>query len=80
MLSHQQWVSLTSAVIGFGIAGSVQAYFLSRIPGQLYQSEKHIETAEEFAKLTRQDMAAVVILLGIMNGILGAIAAILIVR
>jgi hypothetical protein len=79
-MPHQQWVLLATAIGGFAVAASVHAWYVSRVMDRIFETEKRLSTVEEWSKMTRQDVAGVMVSLGITNGLLGAIVAVLIFR
>jgi hypothetical protein len=78
-MSHQ-WMLLVSAIAGFVVAASAQSWYVSRVMDRMFDAESHIETIEQWSKLTRQDVAGVMVTLGVTNGLLGAIVAVLLFR
>jgi hypothetical protein len=81
VMSNQQWVLVAAAVGGFTFAGGVQAYYVSRVMKLIFETEeKRISTVEGWSKLTRKEVGGILVSLGVTNGLLGAIVAILIFR
>jgi len=79
-MSNQFWVLVLIALGGFTVAMSISLYYLNRVTKLMFETEKRISTVEQWSKLTRQDIGGILVLLGITNGLLGAIVAILIFR
>jgi hypothetical protein len=73
---------ITAAVTGFAIVALYQAWFLSRAMKHVIDENARVRTnaVEGWAKLIRQDVAGITVGIGIANGLLGAIVAILIFR
>jgi hypothetical protein len=72
-----QWNFLAIGVIVFAVIIGFQAWFLSRSVERIIKDDSWARTVEDWSKLIRQDVAGVLLLLSITNGLLGAIAAIL---
>lgn len=79
-MSHHQWMLFLAATGGAAIAASIQAWYVSRLSDRVFERETDIQSVAEWTKLTRQDVAGMLVTLGIANMLLGAILAVLIFR
>ena len=75
-----QWELITAGIVGFTVVAMLQAWWIGRSIERIITHETWAKTVDDWSKLTRQDMAGVLLLLGITNGLLAAIAAILLFR
>ena len=65
-----QWDLLAIGLITFSVITGLQKAFLSRSIERIIRDDTWAQAMEDWAKLTRQDMAGVLLLLGITNGLL----------
>lgn len=79
-MHHQQWILAAAAVVGFCVAISLQSWFVNSALERVFRAEQRVDTIEQWSKLTRQDMAGVLLSMGMTNGLLGAIVAVLVFR
>jgi hypothetical protein len=79
-MSQQQWTLFGAAITGFAIAVSIQAWYVNRVMKRMFEMEAQLSTVEDWSKLTRQDVAGLLVSLGVTNGLLGTILAVLIFR
>jgi hypothetical protein len=77
---HLQVDLLVAGLIGFSLVTSLQKWFANHAHNRAIEDEKWASTVDDWSKLTRQDVATSAILLSVTNGLLAAIAAILIFR
>lgn len=71
---------LAIAAAAFFLVMGLQGVWLTRTLDKLAAREAWAETEADWVKLTRQDMAGVMLSLGITNGLLAAILAVLLFR
>ncbi len=71
---------LGAGLMGFAVVTSLQKWFANYAHNRAIEDEKWASTIDEWSKLTRQDVATGVLLLSVTNGLLAAIAAILVFR
>ena len=73
-----RWELAIAAVAGFAIVWGCQTWVLNQFIEQVVKPDMRLRTTEEFSQLTRIDMAGVVKLLEIANGLLAAVLAVLV--
>jgi hypothetical protein len=73
-----RWELAIAAVAGFAIVWGCQTWVLNQFIEQVVKPVMRLRTTEEFSQLTRIDMAGVVKLLEIANGLLAAVLAVLV--
>jgi hypothetical protein len=79
-MSSHQWELLGAAMVSFAIVMSLQHWFLSRALERIIRDDEWASSVDDWSKLIRQDIAGVLLLLGVTNGLLAVIAAILVFR
>jgi hypothetical protein len=81
-LMQIKWELVVAAISGYIIVAAYQAWFLVRAIKHITNENMrlHISTTEDWATVIRKYIAGIWVGLGIANGLLGAIVAILIFR
>ena len=73
-----RWELAIAAVAGFAIVWGCQTWVLNQFIQQVVKPDMRLRTTEELSQLTRIDMAGMVKLLEIANGLLTAVLAVLV--
>jgi hypothetical protein len=73
-----RWELAIAVFAGFAIVWRCQTWVLNQFIQQVVKPDLRLRTTEELSQLTRIDMAGVVKLLEIANGLLAAILAVLV--
>jgi hypothetical protein len=73
-----RWELAIAAVAGFAIVWGCQTWVLNQFIQQVVKPDMRLRTTEELSQLTRIDMAGMVKLLEIANGLLAAVLAVLV--
>ena len=73
-----RWELLVAAAAGLAIAWGCQTWVLNQFIQQVVKPDMRLRTTDEVSQLTRIDMAGVVKLLEITNGLLAGIVAVLV--
>ena len=68
------------AVVTFSLAELFQKRWIGRAMERIINDDAMAETSEDWAKLTRQDVAGILLALMTTNGLLAAILAVLVFR
>jgi hypothetical protein len=77
---HFSWTLAITAVVAFVAALALQSQTQVALLQRTIKSDKWAETVEDYARLTRQDTAGILISSMITNALLVAILAVLIIR
>lgn len=79
-MTNYHWGLLGLAVFTFSIVGTIQKWFLGRALERIIQDDKWASTVEDWSKMIRQDIAGILLLLTVTNGLLAAVVAVLVFR
>jgi hypothetical protein len=77
---HISWIHVIVAVAAFAGALGFQSQTQDKLLGRIIRDDQWAKTVDDYARMTRQDTAGILISSMITNAFLAAILAVLIIR